>query len=58
MRKNISVTNELVIKLLTTSDNASKLIEESVIFLVYAIENGLMSKNEVNRIFAQKLIKF
>lgn len=58
MTKNISVTNELVITLLKNSKNASTLVEEALLYYVYAIQNGLLNDAEINRIYSQGLIRF
>lgn len=56
-RRNISITNEKVKEILKNSKNASKLIEEAVIFYDYAMKHNILYDQEVNRIVVQGLFK-
>ena len=55
-RRNIYVTNPKVKRLLEESKNASRLIEEAIIFYDYAYHNDFMYDREFNRIDVQKLL--
>ena len=55
-RKNIYVSNIKVEELLNESTNASRLIEEAVIFYYYAYKHGFLYDREFNRINVQKLL--
>lgn len=56
-RKNIYVSNIKVEQLLSESNNASRLIEEAVIFYYYAYQHGYLYDREFNRINVQKLLE-
>lgn len=47
MRKNISVTNDTVLKALEESENASKLIERAVLYYLDSIEKEYITRQEV-----------
>lgn len=55
-RRNIYVSNIKVEELLEGSKNASRLIEEALIFYNYAYRNGYLYDREFNRIDVQKLL--
>lgn len=55
-RRNIYVSNIKVEELLENSKNASRLIEEAVIFYHYAYHHGYLYDREFNRINVQKLL--
>ena len=56
IRRNISITNKRVQQLLSESSNASRLIEEAVIFYAYVVEKGYLYDREQNRIDMQDLL--
>lgn len=56
MRKNISITNEYIYNVLSHSTNASKLVEEALLYYLHCINNGIIDPSETNRIFSQGLI--
>lgn len=56
MRKNISITNDYVYKVLSNSTNASKLVEEALLYYLHCINNGVLNEAEINRIFTQGLV--
>lgn len=56
MRKNISITNEHIYNVLAHSSNASKLVEEALIYYLHCINTGTLEAAEINRIYAQGLI--
>lgn len=55
-RRNIYVSNIKVEELLEKSKNASRLIEEALIFYDYAYHKGYLYDREYNRIDVQKLL--
>ena len=55
-RRNIYVSNIKVEELLEKSKNASRLIEEAIIFYDYAYKKGYLYDREYNRIDVQKLL--
>lgn len=55
-RRNIYVSNIQVEEILENSRNASRLIEEAVIFYTYAYKHGYLYDREFNRIDVQKLL--
>lgn len=55
-RRNIYVSNIKVQELLEKSENASRLIEEAIIFYDYAYKNGYLYDREYNRVDVQKLL--
>ena len=55
-RRNIYVSNIKVEELLENSQNASRLIEEALIFYYYAYKHGYLYDREFNRIDVQKLL--
>lgn len=56
-RRNISITNRKIDEMLSSSGNASRLIEEALIFYMYVIEKGYLYDREQNRIDVQQLLK-
>lgn len=55
-RRNIYISNIKVEELLENSRNASRLIEEAIIFYNYAYNHGYLYDREFNRIDVQKLL--
>lgn len=55
-RRNIYVSNPRVKELLANSRNASRLIEEAIIFYDYAYKHDIFYDRERNRIDVQKLL--
>lgn len=55
-RRNIYVSNIKVLEILENSRNASRLIEEAIIFYNYAYQKGYLYDREFNRIDVQKLL--
>lgn len=55
--RNIYITNPRVEVLLANSRNASRLIEEAIIFYDYAYRNDIFYDRERNRINVQKLFQ-
>ena len=55
-RKNIYITNQRVDHLLSTSRNASRLIEEAIIFYDYAYTMGYLYDREFRRVDVQHLM--
>ena len=55
-RRNIYVSNIKVEEILEKSKNASRLIEEAIIFYNYAYQKGYLYDREFNRIDVQKLL--
>lgn len=49
-KKHISVTNERVLKALEESKNASRLIEEAILFYLDSIENEYVTAEQVKAI--------
>ena len=49
-KKHISVTNERVLKALAESKNASRLIEEAILFYLDSIENEYVTAEQVKAI--------
>lgn len=47
MRKNISVTNGKVLEAMSNAENASRLIEEAVLYYLDSLEHDYITKNEV-----------
>lgn len=47
MRKNISITNDRVLKAMEGSKNASRLIEEAVLYYLDSIDHEYITKEEV-----------
>lgn len=50
MRKNISVTNDRVLKAMEQSENASKLIEIAILYYLDSIEADYVTKEELEEI--------
>lgn len=50
MRKNISVTNEKVLKAMDQSENASKLIEIAMIYYLESIEADYVTREELEQL--------
>ena len=50
MRKNISVTNNRVLQALQESNNASRLIEEAILYYLDCVEEGLINRSAVKEI--------
>lgn len=48
MRKNISVTNERVLEAMAQADNASRLIEEAMLYYLDSIEKEYITKEDVS----------
>ena len=55
MRKNISVTNERVLEAMAQADNASRLIEDAVIYYLDSIEKEYITKEEVSNMILDAL---
>lgn len=55
MRKNISVTNERVLEAMDESDNASRLIEEAIIYYLDNIEHDYITKEQVQSMILDAL---
>lgn len=56
-KKHISVTNERVLKALGDSKNASRLIEEAVLFYLDSIENEYVTAEQVKAIIYDCMAK-
>lgn len=56
-RKNIYISNNKVSDILSNSTNASRLIEEAIIFYEYAYKKGYLYDREYNRIDVQHLLR-
>lgn len=56
LRKNVSFTNVELKTLLDNSSNASKLIEEALIFFLYSLKQGLLDQKDITRVLSQKLV--
>lgn len=53
MRKNIYVSDPRVEKALLSAPNASKLIEEAILYYLWSQENGFVTYKELNLILAR-----
>lgn len=57
LRKNISFTNKDLKNLLDSSTNASKLVEEALIYYLYNLQEGELNDRDRLRILSQGLVQ-